>query len=33
MIFLLVRLRKKEYFFTTDFFGFKPSDLKKLTSF
>lgn len=33
MIFLLVRLRKKEYFFTTDFFGLKPSDLKKLTSF
>lgn len=32
MIFLLVRLRRKEYFFTTDFFGFKLSDLRRITS-
>lgn len=32
MIYLLLRLRKKEYFFTMDFFGLKPSDLKRLTS-
>ena len=32
LIFLLLRLKSKEYFFTTDFFGLKLSDLKRLLS-
>ncbi len=32
MIYLLLRLKQKEYFFITDFFGLKFSDLKKLSS-
>ncbi|MFN8252598.1 MAG: oligosaccharide flippase family protein [Ferruginibacter sp.] len=32
LIWLLLSLKRKEYFFTTDFFGFRLSDLKRLTS-